>query len=33
VLALSLMGFGLGVWLRQDLHHADSVADTPLESL
>ncbi len=33
VLALSLMGFGLGVWLRQDLHHADNVADTPLESL
>jgi len=33
VLALSLMGLGLGVWLRQDLHHADSVADTPLESL
>jgi len=33
VLALSLMGFGLGIWLRQDLHHADSVADTPLESL
>jgi len=33
VLALSLVGLGLGIWLRQDLYHDDTVAERPLQQM
>jgi len=33
VLALSLIGLALGIWLRQDLWHEDRVAERPLQQM
>ena len=33
VMALSLMGLALGIWLQQDIHHSDNVAENSLQSL
>jgi hypothetical protein len=33
VLALSLVGLGLGIWLRQDLYHRDSSVQAELQRL
>ena len=33
VLALSRVGLGLGIWLRQDLYHRDSSVQAELQRL
>lgn len=32
VLALALVGLGLGIWLREDLNHQDEVGERPLQA-
>jgi len=33
VLALSLVGLGLGIWLRQDIYHRDTSVQGELQRL